>query len=152
MFKAEKRWCEFRLFRRRGLVVVDTDLILTLLFLRSLGVTGTPIQNSLQDVYALLKFLRHEPWCEAGFWKAAITNAATETGGDDATKSDNARGKTESTENQETARRAIALSRVKRLLAPLILRRTKDTVNENGYAKMKTGWQLEFENDTSSHM
>lgn len=116
-------------------MVVDTALILTLLLLLSLGVTGTPIQNSLQDVYALLKFLRHEPWCEAGFWTAAITNAATETG-DDVTKSDNAGGKSKSTQNGETAGRAVALSRVKRLLAPLILRRTKDTVNENGYAKM----------------
>lgn len=103
----------------------------------SLGVTGTPIQNSLQDVYALLKFLRHEPWCEAGFWKAAITNAATEAGDVDATKPDNAGGRSESTRDEEIARRAVALRRVKRLLAPLILRRTKDTVNENGYVRKK---------------
>ena len=37
-------------------------------------VTGTPIQNSLQDLYGLLKFLHHEPWCEASFWKATILN------------------------------------------------------------------------------
>ena len=27
-------------------------------------VTGTPISNSLQDIYGLLKFLKHEPWCQ----------------------------------------------------------------------------------------
>jgi SNF2 family DNA or RNA helicase len=39
-------------------------------------VSGTIIQNSLEDVYSLMRFLRHEPWCEQGFWKAAITKAS----------------------------------------------------------------------------
>jgi len=97
------------------------------------GVTGTPIQNSLQDVYALIKFLRHEPWCESGFWKAAITHAAVEVDGDDAKSSASAEatenGKPQSKGNTGTS---IALNRVKRVLAPLILRRTKDTLNKNG--------------------
>lgn len=99
--------------------------------------TGTPIQNSLQDVYALIKFLRHEPWCEAGFWKAAITNASTEGTGSDAkstgatsdTTSGNKDGASQNKENMGTN---VALSRVKRLLAPLILRRTKDTLDKDG--------------------
>lgn len=97
-----------------------------------IGVTGTPIQNSLQDVYALIKFLRHEPWCETGFWKAAVTNA-TSQGGDDAKTNDSANETgAEAPINQVGPGTNIALDRVKRLLAPLILRRTKHTLNKNG--------------------
>jgi DNA repair protein RAD5 len=77
MLQAERRWC----------------------------VSGTIIQNSLDDAYALLKFLRHEPWCEHGFWKAAI-------------------GKVED--------REVALDRVKRVLQPIMLRRTKETLDKDG--------------------
>ena len=77
MLQAERRWC----------------------------VSGTIIQNSLDDAFALLKFLRHEPWCEGGFWKAAI-------------------GKVED--------REIALDRVKRVLQPIMLRRTKATLDKDG--------------------
>lgn len=96
------------------------------------GVTGTPIQNSLHDVYALLKFLGHEPWCEAGFWKVAITNASSMDDGETAQSSSEEADKGEVSPNQETKRLGVALSRVKRLLSPLILRRTKDTVTEDG--------------------
>jgi DNA repair protein RAD5 len=68
-------------------------------------VSGTIIQNSLDDAFALLKFLRHEPWCEHGFWKAAI-------------------GKVED--------REVALDRVKRVLQPIMLRRTKETLDKDG--------------------
>jgi SNF2 family DNA or RNA helicase len=63
-------------------------------------VSGTIIQNSLEDVYSLMKFLRHEPWCEHGFWRASITNAPDHTR---------------------------ALDRVRRILCPIMLRRTKET-------------------------
>jgi len=86
MLRAERRWC----------------------------VTGTPIQNSLEDVFALLKFLRHEPWCESGFWKAAVS---------DVTKITDIEGK---------SGQRIALDRVRRILAPVILRRCKDTLNSDG--------------------
>lgn len=65
----------------------------------------------MQDAYGLLKFLRHEPWCEAGFWKAGITNVITQK------KEDGLQ---------------LALDRVRRVLAPLILRRSKDTLNSKG--------------------
>lgn len=68
-------------------------------------VSGTIIQNSLDDVYALMKFLRHEPWCQRSFWKAAITDVSD---------------------------MSEALGRVKRLLTPIMLRRTKETLDENG--------------------
>ena len=107
-----------------------------MLLLSFLGVTGTPIQNSLQDVYALLKFLRHEPWCESGFWKAAITNAAmgfVDNNDAKSVKSDTSDGaKNELPYNRDEGGASEALSRVKRLLAPLIIRRTKDTLHKNG--------------------
>lgn len=31
--------------------------------------TGTPIQNSLNDMFFMVKFLRFEPWCNENFWK-----------------------------------------------------------------------------------
>lgn len=85
MLRAERRWC----------------------------VSGTIIQNSLDDVYALLKFLRHEPWCQHSFWKAAISSKLRDT-------CDNPQAKQE------------ALDRVRRLLGPIILRRTKASLDENG--------------------
>ena len=91
MLRAERRWC----------------------------LTGTPIQNSLQDAYGLIKFLRHEPWCESGFWKTAITKvAATKKDGD--------------TETDSSEGLQVALDRVRRVLTPLILRRSKETLDKNG--------------------
>jgi SNF2 family DNA or RNA helicase len=77
LLKAERRWC----------------------------VSGTIIQNSLEDVFALLKFLNHEPWCEHSFWKAAISKEADQTE---------------------------ALDRVRRVLTPIMLRRTKESVDKDG--------------------
>jgi DNA repair protein RAD5 len=68
-------------------------------------VSGTIIQNSIDDVFSLLKFLRHEPWCEHSFWKAAI-------------------GRVDDLGTQ--------LDRVKRLLAPIMIRRTKETLGADG--------------------
>lgn len=91
------------------------------------AVTGTPMQNSLQDIYGLLKFLHHEPWCEASFWRKAITSAA----------STDVEGETDTSENDIEASPAmltatLAFGRVRRVLAPIILRRTKDTLTEDG--------------------
>lgn len=76
-------------------------------------VSGTIIQNSLDDVYALLKFLKHEPWCQSSFWKATISS--------------NLRNN----DSMETKQQA--LDRVRRLLAPIMLRRTKASVDKAGY-------------------
>jgi len=89
------------------------------------AVTGTPIQNSLQDVYGLLKFLKHEPWCSKSFWQMAITTTlpvptTSNTGSDSATSVPQDNGM------------AIAMDRVRRLLHPLILRRTKETIGADG--------------------
>lgn len=77
LLRAERRWC----------------------------VSGTIIQNSLDDVYALLKFLRHEPWCERSFWKKAVVS--------------------ESDLN-------VALGRVRRVLGPIMIRRTKESRDGDG--------------------
>lgn len=64
--------------------------------------TGTPYQNTVDDVYSLVKFLRIPPFSEWAYWKARITTPA---------KSD---------------RMAIALTRLRTLLRAIMIRRTKD--------------------------
>ncbi len=81
-------------------------------------VTGTPISNSLQDVYGLLKFLKHEPWCESSFWKKAIQSVKPSDDGDGQTLS-------------------MSLGRVRRVLEPMLLRRTKDTLAADGEPILK---------------
>ena len=41
---------------------------------RRWALTGTPIQNSLNDMQSLVKFLQHEPWNEARWWKKTISD------------------------------------------------------------------------------
>lgn len=83
-------------------------------------VSGTIIQNSLDDVYSLLKFLQHEPWCQGSFWKAAI-----------------------SAQLRSNDQKQQALDRVRRLLAPIMLRRTKESVDKDGYVRV--GYWFGFE-------
>lgn len=78
-------------------------------------VSGTIIQNSLDDVLGIMKFLKHEPWCWASFWKAAITDPANET----------------DTEKREQSL-GMALDRVRRVLNPIMLRRSKDSLSPDG--------------------
>mmetsp|Transcript_6355 Transcript_6355/g.13370 ORF Transcript_6355/g.13370 Transcript_6355/m.13370 type:complete len:1327 (+) Transcript_6355:185-4165(+) len=89
------------------------------------AVTGTPMHNSLQDIYGLLKFLRHEPWCEASFWRKAITSAAS-------TEVEGGTNENGVETSPTTLAATVAFGRVRRVLAPIILRRTKDTLMEDG--------------------
>ena len=90
-------------------------------------ITGTPVQNSLQDIYGLLKFLQHEPWCSRRFWNTAITDVLTEARPEESSTNVVCGGSANAVNGM-----AIAMDRVKRLIAPLILRRTKDTVGVDG--------------------
>ena len=99
-------------------------------------VTGTPVQNSLGDVYGLLKFLRHEPWCEAGFWRRAVTDTIISKEADGGGR-DGDRDGTPGTSDRVAVNRGdgglqVALGRVRRILTPLMLRRTKDTLTSDG--------------------
>ena len=37
-------------------------------------VTGTPIQNGLDDLYSFMCFLKYQPWCTHSLWKEFITD------------------------------------------------------------------------------
>jgi DNA repair protein RAD5 len=78
-------------------------------------VSGTIIQNSLDDLLGIMKFLQHEPWCWASFWKAAISDPAKEA----------------DPEKREESLR-VALDRARRVLNPIMLRRNKDSLSADG--------------------
>ncbi|ORY95501.1 SNF2 family N-terminal domain-domain-containing protein [Syncephalastrum racemosum] len=74
---------------------------------RRWAVTGTPIQNKLEDLYSLVRFICHEPWSNYTFWRTFITIPF---------------------ERKDPK----ALNAVKSVLEPLVLRRTKNMRTRNG--------------------
>ncbi|MBA0768500.1 hypothetical protein Gotri_017296 [Gossypium trilobum] len=69
--------------------------------------TGTPLQNNLEDLYSLLCFLHVEPWCNWAWWKTKIQGPY---------------------ENGNPT----GLKWIKAILRLLMLRRTKETKDKEG--------------------
>lgn len=69
------------------------------------AITGTPIQNRIDDLYSIVKFLRHEPWDQWRWWNKTISIPLSAP--------DNSKG-------------IVALREV---LRSLMLRRTKQTID-----------------------
>jgi DNA repair protein RAD5 len=74
---------------------------------RRWALTGTPIQNKLDDLFALVRYLHYEPWSNSTFWKTYITIPF---------------------EKQDPR----ALSAVQSVLEPIVLRRTKAMRDQKG--------------------
>ncbi|KAL7678617.1 putative helicase, Zinc finger, RING-type, Zinc finger, RING/FYVE/PHD-type [Plasmopara halstedii] len=70
--------------------------------------TGTPIQNTLDDIFALLCFLQYQPWNRVAWWKRVIKKP------------------------YEDGDNMNALGRLKALLTPVLLRRTKQSRDKEG--------------------
>lgn len=74
---------------------------------RRLCLTGTPVQNKLDDLYALIKFLRVEPFDDKATWTAVIGNLVKFND-------------------------HLGVTRLQTLMKLLTLRRTKDTKGKDG--------------------
>lgn len=69
--------------------------------------TGTPIQNTIDDLFSLVRFLEYEPWNDYTWWKKIITQKFQKKSPD-------------------------CFNILHRLLKPIMLRRTKSSKQENG--------------------
>ncbi|QIX01820.1 hypothetical protein AMS68_007337 [Peltaster fructicola] len=70
--------------------------------------TGTPMQNNLDELQSLLKFLRTKPYCELPAWKDQITQP------------------------MKAGRGGLAMARLRAFLTAVMKRRTKDILQKEG--------------------
>eukprot|EP00173_Palmaria_palmata_P003132 Plantae.Rhodophyta-Palmaria_palmata.ctg3250.p1 GENE.Plantae.Rhodophyta-Palmaria_palmata.ctg3250~~Plantae.Rhodophyta-Palmaria_palmata.ctg3250.p1 ORF type:complete len:590 (+),score=134.00 Plantae.Rhodophyta-Palmaria_palmata.ctg3250:151-1770(+) len=73
--------------------------------------TGSPIQNHVNDAQALLRFLRVEPWSAWGYWRRGILSKI---------------------ESSDEATKAEGYSTLRSVLSPITLRRMKSTLGKDG--------------------
>jgi DNA repair protein RAD5 len=73
------------------------------------ALTGTPLQNKLEDIFPLLRFLDVDPWADSTVWKRYIGRPF---------------------ESGQVAKMQAAVSLLSSILQPLMLRRTKRTRDE----------------------
>eukprot|EP00871_Galdieria_phlegrea_P006086 jgi/Galph1/965/GphlegSOOS_G5688.1 len=74
--------------------------------------TGTPIQNSLEDFFSFLHFLKVHPFSEYKFWNEHIMKPFSS--------------------NHDSYRKTRAEKGIQKLVKSLLLRRTKQTIGEDG--------------------
>ena len=76
--------------------------------------TGTPMQNSIDDLFSLIVFLRHQPWSEPRWWHKVVRRKIVgDNNGDDSF-------------NPDLRRKGLRL-----VLEPVMLRRTKASVHSS---------------------
>lgn len=78
------------------------------------SVTGTPLQNSVEELFSAVRFLRVEPWCNWSSWRQSVSVPL------DKGRQGDSKAMTE------------ALDQARRIVTPLILRRTKATLDCEG--------------------
>lgn len=76
--------------------------------------TGTPIQNNLNDMYSLIRFLRHEPWDQYHWWRKKVLEPLEQT------------DKVKQADDDDGGSGATAL---RKLLHEIMLRRTKNEID-----------------------
>jgi hypothetical protein len=84
---------------------------------RRICLSGTPLQNNLNDIFSLIKFVRLEPFTDRAIWNQHIGNLI---------KTDR------SNEGTSQINETLGTERLKVIMRHLTLRRTKDTKDENG--------------------
>ncbi|GAA5987310.1 hypothetical protein JCM5350_008142 [Sporobolomyces pararoseus] len=84
---------------------------------RRICLSGTPLQNNLNDIFSLIKFIRLEPFTERSVWNQHIGNLIKAN---------------QTSEGNSQINETLGTERLKVIMRHLTLRRTKDTKDENG--------------------